>query len=634
MGEISRKHIPMFRYAFLLAAGICFAQYVYTPVWAALSVALAAVGYIVYRQFYTTSHYKIHVFVSIAVAVLALGMMRQQIWQQRETPAVKRLRITSFPQKHAFQIQFEATIINTSPLQVLDAETFLVTCKDTSLALVYGTVFTTTATPIAIETPALHIAFDSKTYFFGKGITHTITLCTVVAEADGSPAAPFYRWIQASREQFKKSTAIIFTTPESKGLAESLLLGYREELDTDTKEAFLKSGVSHLLAVSGMHTALIYEAIFLLFLPFGSSQKHRFVFLITALGILIYFTVLSGCSASVLRSSMMCSMFAIAYAFRKRSSGLNTLGTSMLLILWCSPYQLWNLGFQLSVLAVTGILTLHAFLSRQFSFTNRIYTYLFEGVSITVCAQITTLPVILYHFQSFPLYFIPANLILIPISTLALFASMLSICFAGLGIHATWIFACTQWLMELFAGCTAYIALLPNSSIQPICCSAIEAWGILVLVAWYMQYPFTWNTKTVGVLLVLCLGWTGYRIAAECKTEQQTAQVFISNGKRSALLSVHGLDAHIYTQQALKPFDRTKINAYFNITNLTEAAAPTNSNGLTAVFAGKQLVWLYKKNCTPVQQPVTYLFSYKQTDSILYRPQQYQSPLVKCLRYF
>ncbi|HSY60630.1 MAG TPA: ComEC/Rec2 family competence protein [Cytophaga sp.] len=629
MGEITRKHIPMFRYALFLLTGICIAHYIQINAWLIAGIGVLSLSYLIFRFFFTTAQYQTHMLACISMVMLCLGMLRFQIWKQRETPVTKQLRISSFPQKQSFQIQFEATAISSAPFSFFDAETFLVICKDTHVVLNYGDVFTTSKPSVEIEAPAFPFEFDYKTYLFSNGITHKLELCSVVTDTAHGLIHHFYQWIQASRVQFKKSTAQIFKTPDSKGLAESLLLGYREELDRETKDSFLKSGVSHLLAVSGMHTALIYETIFLLFIPFGSSQKHRFVFLATALFVLTCFTLLSGCSTSVLRASIMCSMFAIAYAFRKRGSGLNTLGTSMLIILWCSPYQLWNLGFQLSVLAVIGILTVHQFLSRQFNFKNRVSKYLFEGLSITVCAQITTLPVVLYHFQSFPLYFIPANMVLIPISTIGLFASMISIFFVGLGIYFEWLFSCTQWIIELFAASARYFAALPNSSIQPISFSTIEAWLVVAIVCVYIQFPFILNKKTIVFGILVCIGWSTFRIYNEYTNDHKTEILFISNGKKSALLSIHGLDATIYSQNQLKSLDKLKIKACYNLRDVSEHVTNTAYSGLIAEIPGNNLIWITRKNCTNVALPMQHVFSYKEADSTVYNSKKFHSLKVK-----
>jgi len=250
-----------------------------------------------------------------------------------------------------------------------------------------------------------------------------------------------------------------------------------------------------------------------------------------------------------------------------------------------------------------------------------------------VCTD-TTLPVILYHFQSFPIYFIPANLVLIPLSTLALFASMFSIFLVGLGMHAAWIFTGTQALIELFAWCAAYIASLPDSSIQPMSFTAMEAWGIVLLVAYYIERPFVLNKKTIYLCMLVCITWSGYRILEEQKTISKTEQLFVSNGKKSALLSIQGLHARIYTQTELKPFDKTKIKAHFNITDLKEVVIPKQSSGLVASFSGKHIAWIYRKNCTPIKVTPDQLYSYKNSDSSMYEPKRYQSLRVKCLTSF
>ena len=617
----------MFRYAFLLAIGISIGHYLLVPTWIGYTTCIAAFFYIVYQIRATGENYRIHIFAGMAIMLLAMGMLRMQGWQHRENPTgIKTLRITSFPQRQSYQIQFEATELTDG--QWLDRETYLVQCKDTSLDLQYGDVFITNKQAEVIEAPALPFEFDYKTFLFGNGITHQLKLCTINKLADSSITSAFYHRIAASRTQFKKSTAIVFRSPAARGLAESLLLGYKENLDRETKDDFLKSGVSHLLAVSGMHTALIYEAIFLLFLPLGRSQKHRFIFLAIALFVLFYFTLLSGCSASVLRSSVMCSMFAIAYAFRKKGSGLNTLGTSIVLILWFCPYQLWNLGFQLSVFAVLGILTLHRFVSGLFNITNKIYSYLFDAVSITVCAQITTLPIILYHFHSFPVYFIPANLLLIPLSTIALFASMFSIFIAGIG-EIPWLFSITEWLVELFASCADLIAALPHSMIHPLAFSAPEAVLVAAFIAYYIQYPFILSRKIVLTCTLLCLCWSSYRVYAEILEEQKSSTFFICNSKRSALVAMHGLEAAVLNQKPLSAFDEARLKMHYNISNLASAQLPENSSGILMHADDATYAWICKKNCTPISDSIATVFSYKKADSVYLKPKKHQLLQVK-----
>jgi competence protein ComEC len=289
---------------------------------------------------------------------------------------------------------------------------------------------------------------------------------------------------------------------------------------------------------------------------------------------------------------------------------------------------LWNLGFQLSVFAVLGILTLHRFVSGLFSITNKIYRYLFDAVSITLCAQITTLPIILYHFHSFPLYFIPANLLLIPLSTLALFASMFSIFIAGIG-DIPWLFSITEWLVELFASCAAFIAALPCSMIHPLAFSAIEAAGAALLIAYYIQYPFILSKKTVLTCTLLCLCWSSFRLYGEIQEEQKSSMLFISNSKHSALVAINGLEAAVLNQKPLSAFDEARLKMHYNIRNLSTTQLPETSSGILMHADHATYAWICKKNCTAINDSIATVFSYKKADSTYLKPEKHQLLQVK-----
>ena len=246
-----------------------------------------------------------------------------------------------------------------------------------------------------------------------------------------------------------------------------------------------------------------------------------------------------------------------------------------------------------------------------------------------MCAQITTLPVLLYHFQSFPLYFIPANMVLIPISTIALFASMISIFFVGIGISFDWLFICTQWLIEFFATSAHSFASLPNSSIQPISFNALEVWFLVALVCTYIQFPFILKRKTIVIGLLVCSGWSVYRIYNEHISAHKTETLFISNGKKSVLLSIHGLDATVYSQTQLKPLDKLKIKAHYNLRDVTERVTNPTYSGLIAKIPNNNLIWVTRKNCTEVNLPMVHVFSYKENDSLKYVSEKFHSLKVK-----
>ena len=611
----------MLRYAFYLMGGILIANYLTIPLPLTVSVFILSFSYLIYRINRSISHYRIHLGIAICIIILSLGIIRQTLWLNasiQKTTATS-LRINTFPALKNHALRFEAVAVTENVLDFFDAEQFIVSLNDTTTNIAYGDVIQLTSEPLPAKENELAFQFDYASYLKSRGIIKTVSLCYAEKIADHPLQAAWYKWINKSRIQFKHITGTIFQTTSSKALAESLLLGYKEDLDASTKDAFQKSGVSHLLAVSGMHTALIYEILFLLFLPLGSSQKHRFAFLLFALCVLTYFTILSGCSASVVRSAIMCSVVAIGYAFRKKGSGLNTLGISMFIILWWCPYQLWDLGFQLSVMAVFGILTLHAYVSKNFENMHTVPKYLLNATSITVCAQIMTLPIILYHFHSFPIYFIPANLILIPISTIALFLTMASIFFAGIGIHFQWLFIATEWTIELFEKTTSLLASLPNSILYPISFSKIEFAFVLILISIYLFLSHFKRLFLTG-LCSISLIWSGYRLLDEHRYLNRNENIFICNNKKSAMIQINGFKATLYTLTKFKDRDIKSLQEYFNLAEVQLHIIPLQQAGMIWKYHNNYSCWQFKSAAIDTDKKLLYLFSY---------PKSKQNPLTE-----
>jgi competence protein ComEC len=262
------------------------------------------------------------------------------------------------------------------------------------------------------------------------------------------------------------------------GIAEALLIGYKEDLDKDVVQAYSNTGVVHIIAISGMHLGLIYVGLVWLFsrLPFIKRSAISRVILI--LGCLWLFSLITGASASVLRSAVMFTCIIIGKEFFKQASIYNSLASSAFLLLCYDPFLLWDVGFQLSYFAVVGIVWLQKPIQDLFYSKNKAVQYLWEMCSITLAAQILTLPICIYYFHQIPTTFLFTNLICVPLSTAILFAEIaLVICAAfpplaslvGKFIYVlTW---CMNALIEFFNK-------LPLSLIDKIYATAFTTWAL------------------------------------------------------------------------------------------------------------------------------------------------------------
>ncbi len=205
----------------------------------------------------------------------------------------------------------------------------------------------------------------------------------------------------------------------------ALVLGYDDEINKEIMAAFSASGTLHILSVSGMHVGIVFTALAFLFRKLENKKMWWMVRLIAMILIIWFYAILTGMSPSVIRSAMMFSFILIGKSINRNSSIYNTLAASILVICVAfDPLILFEPGFQLSYFAVAGIAFIYPSINRWFYIRNKFLSGIWSLIAVSVAAQLATFPISLYYFHQFPNYFIPANLLIIPVSTIAIFGGL------------------------------------------------------------------------------------------------------------------------------------------------------------------------------------------------------------------
>ncbi|MEO6583092.1 MAG: ComEC/Rec2 family competence protein, partial [Ferruginibacter sp.] len=268
----------------------------------------------------------------------------------------------------------------------------------------------------------------------------------------------FNQFIFQSRQQII-STLQKFLSKDKKiiGIAEALLIGYKQDLDKDLVQAYSNTGVVHIIAISGLHLGLIYAVLIYLFniLPF--FKRSTFLKVISILTCLWLFSILTGSSASVLRSAVMFTCIVIGKNYFKQSSIYNSLAASAFILLCYNPYFLWDVGFQLSYLAVIGIVWLQRPIKNLLYTKMRLVNKVWEMVAVTLAAQVAAFPICIYYFHQFPNVFLLTNFITVPLSTIILFGEILLLLLSWLpsvaviaGKVISYLIAFMNWVIERF----------------------------------------------------------------------------------------------------------------------------------------------------------------------------------------
>lgn len=213
----------------------------------------------------------------------------------------------------------------------------------------------------------------------------------------------------------------------------ALTVGQQQEISPEIMHDYQSAGVVHILSVSGLHVGFIvlFLGFILKFLP--KNQKTRWLKLMVILLSLWGFALLAGLSASVVRSVTMYSFVAVALHLKRRTNIFHTLLVSLLLILLVAPTLLFDVGLQLSYTALFFILWLQPVFEQWFTSKNKIVRYFWQITTVSLAAQIGTLPLSLYYFHQFPGLFLLANLVVIPMIGLIMAVGVPIMIVAALG---------------------------------------------------------------------------------------------------------------------------------------------------------------------------------------------------------
>lgn len=291
--------------------------------------------------------------------------------------------------------------------------------------------------PTPIAPPRNPKDFDYQHYMNAKGIffQQYINEGELLVISKGSVFSPINVALSIKRkaaELLKKAKL----NKDNEAILAALLLGDKTNISSEIKKSFASAGVMHVLAVSGLHVGFFYLAIHWIFGLLGKTKKAILIKSCLAIIIIWSYVLITGLHASTTRAAIMFSLIALGESLNKKSAAQNSVGLSILILVIANPAIVLDVGFQLSHLAVIGIIYLQPHLSSLVKSKYWIINTLWQWTAVSIAAQIVTFPLIIYYFGSFPLLFIPANLIIIPLVYIAFFSGILMLV---LGSSLTWL---------------------------------------------------------------------------------------------------------------------------------------------------------------------------------------------------
>lgn len=278
----------------------------------------------------------------------------------------------------------------------------------------------------------------------------------------------------------------------------AMTLGDKSFLSHATKEVFSISGASHVLALSGLHLSIVFG---LLVVVFGGGRKRRIMSLALVLLTVWAYVFLTGMSSSVMRSAIMLSVYSVVWVVNRSKMSLNALAFAAIVMMLLSPMSLWDVGFQLSFMAVLAILLLYRplyrLLPRRVLARSVVCNKVWEMVAVSVAAQIGTAPLVAYYFGRFSCYFLLTNMVAIPMTLLILYMSCLLFALSAVPVLQSGVGVGLAWVVRLLNDFLSVVASWPGAAIEGIVMTHWQVVSVYVVMAcvggvvYYLRKAYT-----------------------------------------------------------------------------------------------------------------------------------------------
>lgn len=367
--------------------------------------------------------------------------------------------------------------INEAEEEALDGQKLLCwTSKHDSIAgLFAGDQFVTRAKINRVTNRGNPFEFDYAGYLEQQEIFFQCFINAQSVKQHSQSKRGFFAGAENYREILLNKIRSNVSSPESFQVIAALTLGYRKELQVDTKSYFTQTGAMHVLAVSGLHVGLIYLFLVQLTRVLQRNRAARILRFILIFGTLWFYAWITGLSPSVLRASTMFSFLLAAESTNRRSSTYNTIAASAFFLLVLQPKLIFEVGFQLSYCAILSIIFFYPILEKAYPAGPAIFRKAWQLLCISIAAQIGTFPLSIFYFNQFPTYFWLSNFIVMPAAFIILLGTFLLLLTAIFPVISQFIGQILDYVTQLVIDLLRQVSALPGALTEHI---SIGGWQL------------------------------------------------------------------------------------------------------------------------------------------------------------
>ena len=351
--------------------------------------------------------------------------------------------------------------------------------------------------------------FDYKKYLNKKYIYHQIVTSNQSLFKSESKSYSLLGIANNIRDFINLKLKKHHFTTEELSIINALFLGQRQNISENIYSSYTNAGVIHILAISGLHIGIILLILNFIFKPIEQLKKGKLIKTILIVFILWSFAIIAGLSASVTRAVTMFSIVAIGMNLKRPTNILNTLAISIFILLLIKPMFLFDVGFQLSYVAVLAIVIINPLLQKLWKPKYKIVNFYWQTLTVTVSAQLGILPLSLYYFHQIPSLFFTTNLVIIPLLGIILGYGIIVILLAILDILPQFLANIFGYIISAMNGFVGWISNYNEFVINNISFSLLYVLVSYILIAalinfWKQKSYKSFKWVLIGVVIVQC----------------------------------------------------------------------------------------------------------------------------------
>lgn len=399
-------------------------------------------------------------------------------------------------------------------------------------------------------------AFDYRKYLANRGFYHQLYLphgaWTIIPYKGIKPVRAYAQLMQQHLLETYRMTGMDRTRLS---LLSALTLGYKNDLEAATRQMFAEAGVMHVMALSGFNVAVIVLALSMIFCFCNRSLPGRIFRTILIVATVWMFAFVTGLSPSVTRASVMVTFLISGKTFNQEINTCNILFATAFFILLISPSLVADVSFQLSFAAVLGILILHQPLFGLLSFKNRLAKAAWQLFTVSCAAQFSTMPLTLFYFHQFPVYFWLTNMYVIPLVSVIIWLAVVFLVVSFINPLMTVLGKILSWLVFILYESVALTESLPFSLIENIHVNAVQSVLLFLLVISFALLLMQRRMNHLWLFLSLLVIFELSSLIKNISWHNQRAIMVGALKNHTAIHFVEGRKAVYLTDQPVSPND-------------------------------------------------------------------------------